>query len=125
MGSGQSSFYATFSPRTVDAGDLLDHCDDMICDLEEGAKPAPLNDWHCCSCDGCDFDDGNDDCVSTSNCETDRTRLKQTDKEDACRREALFACVRARGDVQANDSKVGQSYHECRDLFNTWRYTYA
>lgn len=107
----RDNFYTLFNPRTVDRDDLDMHCKDMLHELEKGR----LDECTCGfighgPCDVPDFEEENAEF--------------EEDVEDV-RTEAFQKCVDARVAIRANEVGMAYMYHECGDLFRTWRDMYG
>lgn len=131
--SARSLFYSRFVPRTVDRGDLAAHCNDMLRELDDGQlSPVPTNVQY----DECDEEDERDE--EDEECEEDEcdevdgyldqcdATCTQPDPEEVetARKTASRACVQARIAVGLGENDVAFGYHQCCDMYRTWKYMY-
>jgi len=134
MGSSvsTSSFYETFVPRTVDKRDLGEHCDEMIQELEPEE----------CTCHEirlgpCDLPLEPDDYGYEGDCEEEECKVEESVNANAnvnefrvgcckedLRKDAFHACVQARIAIGTNQEGMAEQYHNCWDLYRTWKHLY-
>ena len=115
MGSSQSQnhFYETFEPQLVCKQDVIDHCDDMLSELQNTYVERPLA-------------KGSVGVFDESECENDDeneldAEVREYEEIVDAQKDALDACISARVTISENSRQAPYYYHQCYSAYKEWK----